>query len=267
MKANMLIFPPLCLLLCWMLPVDAKEIQLDLVEDSVDDRYLGCNEAMMKIIKDSYLEKEKKYFKWDRIEKKADKKFEERDNKDLTKEHIQAICLYTSPHVYKEFNEAVRTQKSKYVSSFEYHSLHYLLTSAIQILRDPCQTTYRRVSIEFTGEVKKIIRFGSFASSSSRPDVKKYGSKTCFEINTCYAARLNKYSFVYDYDQNKDPDEEVLIPPYEVFKITKKMKGPVKSKGLEDCEVLFVLDSAGVQSNLNCKVEQFKNLLLVKAKL
>lgn len=48
--------------------------------------------------------------------------------------------------------------------------------------------------------------------------------------------------------------EEVLIPPYEVFRITDRTTGSAV-KGLEDCEVVYILEnqSKKVQSNLNCK--------------
>ncbi|XP_054460930.1 erythroblast NAD(P)(+)--arginine ADP-ribosyltransferase-like isoform X1 [Anoplopoma fimbria] len=261
MKGNMLTFAQLCLLLCWMLPVCSKKIHLNLtprgnnegiplsmVEDSVDDMYFGCNEAMMKEVKYKYLENEKRMYAWDNAKDCTEKKFKERYDKALTKDHIQAICVYTSNNLYENFNKAVRTERSIYRSSFPYHSLHYLLTSAIQILnnKNSCHITYRRSRNKFTGRVNQIIRFGTFASSSFRTDLTGFGQETCFKIKTCSGAFLKDYSF---YDQ----EAEVLIPPYEMFKITKEIHLPVKIKGLGDCKVVFVLKSAGGRSNLNCK--------------
>ncbi|XP_074486759.1 ecto-ADP-ribosyltransferase 5-like [Sebastes fasciatus] len=254
MKGNMLIFAPFCLLLCCMLPADAVPIfPLSMEEDSVDDMYRGCDAAMMETVKNKYIEEEttKGPFSgvWEEAKYFVDKKFEQRENKALTKDHILAICVYTGNDVYEVFNAAVRTNRSIYGSSFQFHSLHYLLTSAIQILNNNnnCRTTYRRVRTSFTGKVNQIIWFGSFASSSKRTDLKHFGSETCFKIKTCSGAYLKKYSpFGYE--------REVLIPPYEKFNITKKSDGPGQFQGLEDCKRVFVLESAGVVSRLNCKL-------------
>ncbi|XP_039653057.1 NAD(P)(+)--arginine ADP-ribosyltransferase 2-like [Perca fluviatilis] len=124
----------------------------------------------------------------------------------------------------------------------------YILTSAIQILNSNnyCHHTYRRTKARFTGQVNQIIRFGSFTSSSYRTDLKDFGNKSCFEIKTCSGALLESYSVFPD-------EKEVLIPPYEMFNIT-TIKGRGKTEVLNDCEVVFVLESVGVKSNLNCKV-------------
>ncbi|XP_074486770.1 erythroblast NAD(P)(+)--arginine ADP-ribosyltransferase-like isoform X5 [Sebastes fasciatus] len=265
MMGNMLIFAPFCLLLCCMLPADAmtirfdftlrdtnKDIPLSMEEDSVDDMYRGCDAAVMETVKNKYIEEETTKVPlsgaWKNATVCADKKFKERKDEALTKDHMHAICVYTGNGVYKVFNDAVRTERRKYGSSFQFHSLHYLLTSAIQILNNNnnCHTTYRRVTNRFSGKVNQIIRFGSFASSSNKTDLTEFGNETCFKIKTCSGASLKNYS-TYD-----DREAEVLIPPYEMFNITEISNG--KFKGLEDCERVFVLESAGVKSRLNCKV-------------
>ncbi|XP_037620294.1 erythroblast NAD(P)(+)--arginine ADP-ribosyltransferase-like isoform X2 [Sebastes umbrosus] len=263
MKGNMLIFAPFCLLLCCMLPADAvpihlplrdtnKDIPLSMEEDSVDDRYFDCDAAKMEIIKNKSIEEEmnKRPFSgaWKNATVCANEKFEQREDKALTKDHMLAICIYTGEDVYMVFNEAVRTNRSIYGSSFQFHSLHYLLTSAIQILNNNnnCYDTYRRVRTSFTGKVNQIIRFGSFTSSSKKTDLIDFGNETCFKIRTCSGAYLKNYPTYGD-------EEEVLIPPYEKFTITEISDDPGKFKGLEDCKKVIVLETAGVESRLNCK--------------
>ncbi|XP_073324109.1 ecto-ADP-ribosyltransferase 5-like [Pagrus major] len=260
-----MIFAPLCLILCWMLPVYSMKIRfnvnirdpkpsipLSMAEDSIDDMYFGCDKAMMERVKEKFLEEEK-YQKpfgetWKKARECAERKLEHREDKALTIDHLQAICAYTDDNMYKMFNDAVRTQGSLYDSSFKFHSLHFLLISAIQILKSDgyCHTTYRRSDVRFTGKVNDRIRFGSFASSSFRTYLTDFGHGTCFKIETCLGAPLKNYS-VYD-----DTEAEVLIPPYEVFNITEIISGQDKIAGLTDCEVLFVLKNAGCKSNLNC---------------
>ncbi|XP_040002554.1 T-cell ecto-ADP-ribosyltransferase 1-like [Xiphias gladius] len=258
------LFALLCSLLCWILPGDSvkirfsltsrranQAIQMSMVKNAVDDMYFGCNQTMTKKV-DKYFKKENTgaFAKiWKKAESCANKRLKHKAERDeaLTKDHMQAICAYTSNYkqFYKTFNDHVRNNMSIYSSSFPFHALHFWLTSAVQILSNDvnCVTTYRRTSLAFTGEVNQIIRFGFFASSSYKTTLTHFGHKTCFEIKTCSGAFLKHYSYI------GTKEEEVLIPPYEMFRIT--MGPPVA--GLGDCGVVHILQSVGVQSNLNCK--------------
>ncbi|CAK6953305.1 erythroblast NAD(P)(+)--arginine ADP-ribosyltransferase-like [Scomber scombrus] len=268
MKGNKLTLAPLSLLLGWMLLVDSARISfiftlqeesqiipMTMVENAVDDMYFTCNGTMSKMIQDKYFTKENtgKFAKvWKNAERCAKKKLNDKDTVDkaLNKDHMQAICVYTSEYeqFYSIFNEAVRTKMSEYNTSFRFHYLHFWLTSAIQILNNNmnCHTTYRRTKAEFSGKVNQIVRFGYFTSSSYDTTLTRFGTKTCFKIKTCSGAYLKHYSTL------RENEQEVLIPPYEKFKITGKEKGEFV-KGLDDCEVVYFLESTGIQSNLNCK--------------
>nr|XP_020482106.1 ecto-ADP-ribosyltransferase 4-like [Labrus bergylta] len=260
----MLTFISFFLLCGWMLPADFmtirfnfplreknQDIPLGMVKDSVDDMYFGCQEKMMEKVKTYYFNKEIRNSKfesaWSETTKCAEKRPREAD-KALTKDHMHAICVYTDNNIYDIFNTAVRTEASKYSFSFQFHSLHFLLTSAIQILNSnyKCHTTYRRTRSLFSGNVGQIIRFGSFASSSYLNNLTDFGNETCFKIKTCSGAYLGDYSAI-------DGEEEVLIPPYEMFTVTKKVLGPLNYGELLDCEVVYWLESAGLRSRLNCK--------------
>ncbi|XP_038839411.1 erythroblast NAD(P)(+)--arginine ADP-ribosyltransferase-like [Salvelinus namaycush] len=270
---NILTFAVLCVFYDWTLGVDSKmvhlrqpglnsPIPLDMVPNSVDDMYNGCTEQMNNTVQNKFLSIETKtvgIFK--RAWKKAEecvKNVKERFKKDnsevnlkdkLSGEHIQAICVYTevSNYIYREFNQAVRTNRTDYGSSFQFHSLHFLLIDALRLLKENqhgCHTTYRRTSMVFAGEVNQIIRFGFFASSSLDKEItKKFGDDSCFEIKTCAGAYLKSYPVL------GEQEKEVLIPPFEMFKITKKGKG----ENVLNCKSLFKLESVGLQSNLNCK--------------
>ncbi|CAJ1052713.1 erythroblast NAD(P)(+)--arginine ADP-ribosyltransferase-like [Xyrichtys novacula] len=259
----MLIFLPLCLFFGLMLPADFMAIRfnfpqqktdqnfpLNMVEDSVDDMYFGCSQKMTEKVKAVYFveEMKSKAFAdaWNKALECAKKKPMVEDRA-LTKDHMQAICVYTANDIYSTFNGAVRTQGGDY-SAFKFHSLHYLLTSAIQILNsnNHCHTTYRRTSVKFTGQENQTIRFGSFASSSFYEGLTDFGNETCFKIKTCSGAFLKNYSTF-------DDEAEVLIPPYETFRITKNITGPRKYGELKDCKVVYELESAGSASRLNCK--------------
>nr|XP_046264737.1 ecto-ADP-ribosyltransferase 4-like [Scatophagus argus] len=278
MKENMQIVALLCLFLCCMqtagsekislISEEKKSIPLNMVEDAVDDMYFGCNETMMKMI-NKYFEKEKNEpfgEVWNSSESCTNRSLEyqknETEDKALTKDHMQAICVYTSNHIYdnkshdefyKTFNTAVRTNRNIYRTAFKFHFLHFWLTSAVQTLNNEkkCHTSYRRTSSNFTGDVNQTIRFGSFASTSYDTTLTVFGNETCFKIKTCLGAFLKKYSYFED-------EEEVLIPPYEKFKIKEKIQDK-SVEGLNDCEVVYILESDGIASNLNCQVANQAN--------
>ncbi|XP_026219016.1 T-cell ecto-ADP-ribosyltransferase 1-like isoform X2 [Anabas testudineus] len=265
---NLLLSAPLCFLLCSMLPVDSmmislsftsqdvkQPVPLNMADDAVDDMYDGCRENMTKKVNNKYFKKENTgKFKsvWKRAEPCVNRTMKQKDPKDkaLTREHMQAICVYTSStgKFYRIFNDAVRTGRSKYGTSFPYHSLHFWLTTAVQILNKEkkCETTYRRTNLDFTGKVNQKMRFGSFTSTAKTTPSMNFGQKTCFKIQTCSGAYLKHYTYL------NDEEKEVLIPPYEVFNITGKKNGR-DVKELDDCEVVYLLKSIRVLSNLNCK--------------
>ena len=92
------------------------------------------------------------------------------------------------------------------------------------------------------------MRFGSFVSTSLKHDLVEFGEATCFEIETRFGAEITKLS------EHQD-EEEVLIPPYEVFTIT-----AVEGKGNRlGCEVLYTLESAGKTSNMKCSLVGFNS--------
>ncbi|MEQ2190132.1 hypothetical protein GOODEAATRI_032571 [Goodea atripinnis] len=267
MKSNMLFFSSLCLLLCCVFSTDLQKIgctvitqddqsfPLDMAENSVDDMYSNCITVMEEKVDITFFnnEIENLLFKnaWAQAEKCAKKKIKEIGDEALTIHHIQAICTYTAgggAEFYKPFNEAVRTEREVYANSFQFHSLHFWLTRAIQILNDQaqCYTTFRRTKAEFTGDVNKVIRFGTFTSTSKSSELYTFGKTTCFQITTCHGAYLKKYPVLEDHEQ------EVLIPPYEMFKII----STDKTEGLEDCKTVYVLKSTGIKSNLDCSIAQ-----------
>nr|XP_055036545.1 erythroblast NAD(P)(+)--arginine ADP-ribosyltransferase-like [Misgurnus anguillicaudatus] len=233
---------------------------LDMAENSVDDRYYGCSKQMKNLVETKFQKKEITAnisgfgTAWTTSEKEI---LRPQDN--LTRNHLIAISVYTGVMVHETFNQDVRTDKQKYQNkTFSWYSLHFWLTRAIQTLKKTqkgCILTYRGTDATFKGVKNTEIRFGLFASSS--PSLKvamKFGTKSCFEIETCYGANVTKYS--------KFPrQKEVLIPPYETFNITDIRKG----KTDDWCNTVFVLNSTGVKSNLNCssvKPKKYHNVII-----
>ncbi|KAM6940085.1 erythroblast NAD(P)(+)--arginine ADP-ribosyltransferase-like isoform 2-T3 [Xenentodon cancila] len=260
----MVIWAAVFLMLGVFVATEMNLIPLDMAPNSVDDMYFGCKDKMEKKVKAEFLLNEKNKNKnfsqaWNEAEKyynkKWNRKHEKKPSGTLGKEQIMAIYAYTldKPAIYAEFNDAVRTQRSTYKTTFGYHTLHFFLSSAIQALNskkdetERCVTGFRRVNKYFSQDVlNKEVRFGSFTSSSMgwypRPD--KFGDKTCFEIYTCFGADISLYSKL------GESEREALIPPYEVFKVTKLEKRS-ENKRLE-CDFVIKVKSTGTRSDSNC---------------
>nr|XP_020474116.1 NAD(P)(+)--arginine ADP-ribosyltransferase 2-like [Monopterus albus] len=223
-------------------------IPLSLSPDSVDDMYYGCSQKMLIKVQQHYLPRSTREALHTTYTKLcAIKAMKTKDIYDpLSWNHFRALCAYTAGS-YDELNRAVRKGKASYKTSFEFHALHFLLSDAIRLLKlnqRSCYTTYRRSKLLFTGEAGQTIRFGSFASSSLTKNLRHFGQRTCFEIHTCFGAHLKSYS---EFDSDED---EVLIPPYEMFSI---VSVDVSGENDLDCDVVYKLETAGVYSSLNCQ--------------
>ncbi|KAL7391279.1 hypothetical protein ABVT39_007105 [Epinephelus coioides] len=239
-------------------------LKLDMAPNSVDDMYQGCKDKMYQKLQEllAYEKNTNAKFKatWESSEQWYNKEFK-KSKPALGKDRLVAIYYYTfgRDNAYLDFNNAVRTQKNEYTTTFGYHALHFLLTDAIQTLKerrlsnlapgeDGCVTGYRRVDKTFDQVVNTQLRFGSFTSTSKDQysnKVERFGDKTCFEIYTCFGVDVSMYS-------KFENEGEVLIPPYEVFKV----EGVKKSSMHKDlpCEVEYKLRSTGIgrRRNLNC---------------
>ncbi|XP_048012681.1 erythroblast NAD(P)(+)--arginine ADP-ribosyltransferase-like [Megalobrama amblycephala] len=225
---------------------------LDMALNSVDDKYDGCTGDMTHLVETEYLKRELNNSESDF--KKSWQDFDSKNNStkpehNMTRNHSVAIYVYTDRKVYGVFSNDTRYGKQNYTNdTYKWYSLHFLLTKAIQILKetqDKCILTYRNTKVKFNESVKNTtVRFGQFASSSYNPNKAKFfGNVSCFEIYTCYGANVTKYS--------KFPHEqEVLIPPYEMFNVI-DVKSIRDFKNLR-CETVYTLNSTGTQSDLNC---------------
>ena len=215
--------------------------------NSVDDAYSTCTKEMSKQVLSKYLTNEQNSnadFKkaWNRAQKSNKHK---NPGKGLTENHAIAIRVYTNgqPKIYDKFNAAVRDGRGIYKTNFNYHALHFLLTDALKHLKEnqekgKCVTTYRRTKLDYHTKVNQEIQFGYFTSTSLSKGLTHFGKKSCFEIETCHGAALGTFSHLPD-------EEEVLIPPYEKFKVKNIKKN-------DWCDVVYTLSSTGTISHLDC---------------
>ncbi|XP_058518486.1 ecto-ADP-ribosyltransferase 5 isoform X2 [Ochotona princeps] len=209
-------------------------LALGLAPDTFDDAYVGCAEEMEEkaacLLKEEMAGHALLRASWE-----AAREAWEHRRGGLTlplgfkAQHGIAVIVYTnsSNTLYQELNHAVRTggsSRESYLRHFPFKALHFYLTRALQLLRggagcstSPGQLVFRGVgSLRF--EPKKLgdsVRLGQFASSSLDEAVaQRFGNATLFSLRTCFGAPIQALSVF--------PEErEVLIPPHEVFLVTK----------------------------------------------
>ena len=228
---------------------------MDMAPNAVDDMFDGCKDKMKTKVEKEFLPKEKSrnsLFReaWEEAEQVYNTKWKRETV--IAKEQFMAIYVYNfgKKQICQDIKMAIQTQHCNYTSTFSYHSMSYYLTDALQNLNAPgpdkgrCFIVYHRVDQYFSQNVLgKEIRFGYFTATSLRNYAAPPGktSKSCFVIETCYGADISMFG---------NADKEVLIPPYEVFKVT-AIKRRCQDPSL-DCDVLYELKSTGTLSNLNC---------------
>ncbi|XP_068452309.1 ecto-ADP-ribosyltransferase 5-like [Clinocottus analis] len=219
---------------------------LDMAPNSVDDMYVGCREKMEERVA-TYLENEKN----------ANPDFKKAWNTALLyrTNNLMSAAIYVyaaqEPNIHDPLNLAVHDEGPKYRTEFKFHALHFYLTTAIQTLHkeNQCFTVTRRTKKFFNAvTVKTQVRFGNFASSTTDSLAQTlnsgFGKETCFEIDTCMGADIKEHAVF-------KTENEVLIPPYEVFTVT-EVKKVAQFPGLA-CNVVYKLQSTKKSvSKLNC---------------
>ncbi|ETE59517.1 Erythroblast NAD(P)(+)--arginine ADP-ribosyltransferase, partial [Ophiophagus hannah] len=202
-----------------------KEVHLNMALTSFDDQYKGCVELMEAEV----AELNRTEFAINRAASMwKEKKDSLPEPTALKPEHVISLMAYTvQGRFHKDFNAAVREAgrtRDDYLHRFHYKAFHFLLTRALHLLgitAEPrCHKVYRGVrSIRFTSERAKLVRFGQFTSSSrSNESALHFGTDSFFTIETCYGINIKNYSFF-------PGEEEVLIPPFEKFKVVNFTRG------------------------------------------
>ncbi|XP_074775687.1 GPI-linked NAD(P)(+)--arginine ADP-ribosyltransferase 1 isoform X2 [Athene noctua] len=205
-----------------------QEAALDMAPNSFDDQYRGCSRLM-----------EEELEELNRTEIAINSVYAEawthaaaqwRTQQGhvprppaLQPEHAVALLAYTTQEpLYREFNAAVREagrSREKYLGAFHFKVLHFLLTEALRVLREAqprrCHHVCRGVpGIRFSAQQHQSVRFGQFTSTSLQYGIcQQFGQDTIFWVETCYGAHIRNFSFY-------PGEEEVLIPPFEIFEVT-----------------------------------------------
>ncbi|XP_029950032.1 ecto-ADP-ribosyltransferase 4-like [Salarias fasciatus] len=162
----------------------------------------------------------------------------------MQKHHSLALYMYIESALHSVKHNIEEPEKSE-KEIFQPHSLYSSLSEAIQIVRHSqatCfHTNYRSEALLNLNMSNLQIRFSTFTLG-----LKEWNSThnaSCFEIYSCFGADVTYYSSL---KHNK----QVLIPPYEVFKVTDIQKE------IKECRVIY-----RIKSNMNCVYDRDSNNL------
>lgn len=229
-----------------------KEVAMDMAPHSFDDQYQGCIDLMeaeleelnrTEFANETFAEgwrsaTEKWQRQWGRVSSPMV----------LRQDQAIAVLAYTMEgELYRVFNNATLTagrSRQHYLSSYPFKTLHFLLSRALHTLREsqtqPCHNVFRGVrGTRFTAQQGTVVRFGQFTSSSLRTKVaESFGQDTFFSVETCYGVPIKEFSTF-------PGEDEVLIPPFEQFRVTNSTYTAGRS--------FIQLRSHGKSSTYNCE--------------
>ncbi|XP_064528046.1 erythroblast NAD(P)(+)--arginine ADP-ribosyltransferase-like [Pseudopipra pipra] len=225
-----------------------KELALDVAPDAFDDQYWGCRDEMLQKLP----RLNRSEFSTNRVYARAWAEAaaswgRSRGSRLRQDQGIALRALAGHAELYEQFNRAVPGAGSSprhYLDTFDFKVLHFLLTTALEDLRDApthprCLHVFRGVDcVRFTAQPGDVVRFGHFASSSpNRTVAEQFGTDTLFELDTCHGANIGEFS-------DHPEQQEVLIPPFETFSVTSVTRRGDKPH--------ILLRSLGVHSKHNC---------------
>ncbi|XP_004460372.1 ecto-ADP-ribosyltransferase 4 [Dasypus novemcinctus] len=234
--------------------VDIK-IDFNLAPDSFDDQYRGCSKQVMEELNQgNYFTKEVQvHSNYSKAWQKAHLTWLNQArvlSKNMTTPHAVAILVYMlDNNMRSNFTSAMTSagrSPQQYHHSFHFKYLHYYLTSALQLLREELLVKNGTVCYEvyhwakdayFEAYTGATIRFGQFLTTSLlREETQKLGNQTLFTIFTCLGAPVQEFSL----------KKEVLVPPYELFKVINVSHHP-RGNWVQ-------LQSTGNLSTYNCQL-------------
>ncbi|XP_028644984.1 ecto-ADP-ribosyltransferase 3 isoform X1 [Grammomys surdaster] len=208
---------------------------LDMAENAFDDEYLKCynrmevkyipqmhreewaNDALLRTVWDSA------GLQW---EARKAKIFLPENFKDAYGIALMAYVTEAQEHTpfYHTFNSAVKMaglSRRRYIYNFPFKAFHFYLVRALQLLRRPCEESYKNVvystipDVSFTFGEQNQARLGNFTLAySAKPET----AERVLTIQTCFGVAVGKFL-------NKENKEVVLIPLSEVFQVSRKGTG------------------------------------------
>lgn len=233
-------FEMVSMLLAAILLMDVFQVKaemLDMEDNAFDDEYLKCSDRMETKYIPQLLKEEKASqqllvdvwedakSKWETQKTKMVLPVTFKDN------HGIALMAYIAEaqkqtEFYHIFNEAVKMagqSRKDYIYDFQFKAFHFYLTKALQLLRRPCEESYKNVvystsQVSFTFGGLNQARLGNFTLAySTKPQVAN-DEHILLTIYTCFGVAVEKFF-------DKEGEKIILIPLNEVFHVSQDGTG------------------------------------------
>ncbi|XP_012579590.1 PREDICTED: ecto-ADP-ribosyltransferase 3 [Condylura cristata] len=233
-------FEMVSMLLAAMILMDIFQVKaemLDMADNAFDDEYLKCTDRMeIKYIPQLLKEEKANQQLLVDVWEDAASKWEARKTKmvlpvNFKDNHGIALMAYISEaqkqtEFYHLFNKAVKMagqSRKDYIYDFQFKAFHFYLTKALQLLRKPCEESYKNVvysssQVAFIFGGLNQVRFGNFTLAYATKPQPANDQHILLTIHTCFGIAVEKF---FD-----DEDEKiVLIPLNEVFHVSQDVTG------------------------------------------
>lgn len=249
-----------------------KAEMLDMADNAFDDEYQKCNDRMeIKYVPQLLKEEKASHQLLEDVWENAKAKWEARKTQiflppSFKDNHGIALMAYISEaqeqapfyHVFREAVKMAGQSRKDYIYSFQFKAFHFYLTKALQLLRRPCEDSYKRVvystspGTSFTFGGLNQARFGHFTLAYSAKPEAADDQHILLTIHTCFGVAIENF-----FDKESESERIVLIPLNEVFHVSQDgasnnliLKSTNKTCSHYDCAFLGRLKSANCVENM-----------------
>ncbi|XP_045041030.2 ecto-ADP-ribosyltransferase 3 isoform X2 [Desmodus rotundus] len=230
-------------LLSAMILMDIFQVKantLDMADNAFDDEYQKCTDRMeIKYIPQLLKEEKASHQLLEDVWENAKAKWEARKTQLLLPmsfkdNHGIALMAYINgaqeqTPFYHLFNEAVQMagqSRKDYIYGFQFKAFHFYLTKALQLLRRPCEDSYKNVVYStsqgpsFTFGGLNQARLGHFTLAYSAKPQAVDDQHILLTIRSCFGVAIEKF-----FDKGSGSERIVLIPLNEVFHVSQEGAG------------------------------------------
>ncbi|XP_046314792.1 ecto-ADP-ribosyltransferase 3 isoform X3 [Marmota monax] len=231
-------FEMVTMLLAAMILMDIFQVKaemLDMADNTFDDEYLKCIDRMeTKYVPQLLTEEKSTHQLLQTVWENAKAKWEAQKAQlflplNFKDNHGIALTAYVSEYqqqtpFYHLFNEAVKMagkSRKAYIYDFQFKAFHFYLTRALQLLRRPCEESYKNVvyrisqDTSFTfGELNQA-RLSNFTMAYSAKPQTVDEQQIVLTIHTCFGIAVEKFF-------DKENEKITLIPLSEVFQVSRE---------------------------------------------
>lgn len=211
-----------------------------MADNAFDDEYQKCTDRMeIKYIPQLLKEEKASHQLLEDVWENAKAKWEARKTQLLLPmsfkdNHGIALMAYINgaqeqTPFYHLFNEAVQMagqSRKDYIYGFQFKAFHFYLTKALQLLRRPCEDSYKNVVYStsqgpsFTFGGLNQARLGHFTLAYSAKPQAADDQHILLTIRSCFGVAIEKF-----FDKGSGSERIVLIPLNEVFHVSQEGAG------------------------------------------